>query len=117
DTLTVVGIPSEGSDHILVIAHGRFDKRLIAWTQKMLAEHGDRLSVVQERGYQFLAFDPPGEAPILYVGWPESGTIVASPIKSFVARAMAIGSGKAKASLHAPAGELLQTLDDSKVMT
>jgi hypothetical protein len=117
DTLTVAGTPSHGSEQVLVIAHGRFDKKLIAWTQKMLSEHGERLAVVEERGWHFLSFDPPGQAPLIYFGWPDSGTIVASPVKGFVARAMEVGSGKVQPSLQQPAADLLKELDDTKVVS
>jgi hypothetical protein len=118
DTLTVVGAPSQGSNQFLVIAHGRFDfNKLIGWTRKTLAEHSELLTTVEEGSSKFLAFTPPGRAEPVFVGWPDSETIVASPVKGFVARAIEVGSDKAQSSLNQPAADLLKILDDTNVVS
>jgi hypothetical protein len=117
-TLTVVGAPSQGSDQFLVIAHGRFDfNKLIGWTRKTLAEHGDLLTTVEEGNSKFLALTLPGQVRPIYIGWPDSETIVASPARGLIARAIEVGSGKAQSSLNQPAADLLKTLDDTNVVS
>jgi hypothetical protein len=118
DTLTVVGAPSQGSDQFLVIAHGRFDfNKLIGWTQKALAEHGELLTTVEEGSSKFLALTPPGQGQPIYIGWPDSETIVASPARGLIARAIEVGSGKSQSSLNQPAADLLRSLDDTNVVS
>lgn len=118
DSVTMAGAPSQGSDYFLLIAHGRFDfQKLAAWMQKTLSRHSERWSVVEEHGARLLAFDPPGQGSPIYIGWPDSQTMVASPAKSMVARTLEIGKGKAQASLNQPAADLLNEVDDSKVVS
>jgi hypothetical protein len=66
---------------------------------------------------KFLAFTPPGQAQPVYIGWPDGETIVASPVRDFIARAIEVGGGKAQASLNQPAADLSKALDDTKVVS
>jgi hypothetical protein len=118
DTLTVVGAPSQGTDQFLVIAHGRFDfTKVIGWTRKILTERPEVLATVEEGSAKFLAFTPPGQMRPVYIGWPDSQTIVASAVSGLVARAIEVGSGKAQSSLNQPAADLLKELDDTKAVS
>jgi hypothetical protein len=118
DSLTVAGVPSRGPDQFLLILHGRIDfTKLVARVQEALKDHSDVLSTIKEERCQFLAVTVPNRPEPLYVGWPDSSTIVASTSKSAMIQAFDIQAGKVKPALSQPMTDLLDQLDESQVLS
>jgi hypothetical protein len=117
-SLAVAGIGSEGSDRVLMIAHGRFNfAKLIARAEEVRREHGELLKVEQEKGYAYYVVTPPNSDRPIYVGWPDSETIIASPFKPFIVRAFEIQNDKATPSLNRTAADLLARIDNTAAIS
>lgn len=108
ETLAVAGVGSEGSDRVLVIAHGRFNfDKLIARAEKVRREQRELLKVEQENGCSYYVATPPGSDRPIYLGWPDSRTIVVSPFKPFIVHAFHVQKAEATPSLNRAASDLL----------
>jgi hypothetical protein len=117
DSVSIVAAGAQGSDQVLFIAHGRFDfAKFIARSQKLLKEHSDMLEVVKEERCQFFAFNSPGQGQTIYLGWPDSQTIIASPVADLIVHAFDVQSGKAKPSLNPQIAGLLDSVDETNVI-
>jgi hypothetical protein len=118
DSLTVAGLPSRGPDQFLLILHGRIDlTKLVARVQEALKEHSDVVSTIKEERCQFLAVTLPNRVEPLYIGWPDSATIIASSSKALMVQAFDIRAGKVKPELSQPMSDLLSQMDDSQVVS
>jgi hypothetical protein len=118
DSLTVAGAPSRGADQFLLILHGRIDfNKLIARVEEALKERSDVLSTIKEERCQFLAVTLPNRTEPLYIGWPDSATIVGSSSKQAIIQAFDIRSGKIKPELSKAMSDLLDQIDESQVVS
>jgi hypothetical protein len=118
DSLAFVGNGSEGSDRFLVIAHGRFDfGKLIARAEKVRKEHSEILKVVQEKSCSFYAVTPPDRDQAVYIGWPDSKTIIASPARALMVHAFDIQNGQANPSLNKSIADLLTKVDKTDAIS
>jgi hypothetical protein len=117
-SVTVAGVPSRGADQFLLIVHGRIDfSKLIARVQEALKEHSDVLSTIKEERCQFLAVTFPNRTEPLYIGWPDSATIVVSASKQAMIQAFDIQSGKVKPELSKGMTDLLDQADENQVVS
>jgi hypothetical protein len=118
DSLTAAGVPSRGADQFLLILHGRFDfNKLIARVQEALKDHSDILSTIKEERCQFLAVTLPNRVEPLYIGWPDSATIIASSSKPAMIQAFDIQSGKIKPTVSQAMSDLLDQVDENQVIS
>jgi hypothetical protein len=118
DSLTAAGAPGRGPDHFVLIVHGRIDfSKLIARVQEALKEHSDVLSTMKEERCQFLAVTLPNRTEPLYIGWPDSATIIASASKAAMIEAFDIQSGKVKATVSQAMSDLLDQVDENQIVS
>jgi hypothetical protein len=116
DQVTIAGVPGQGDDHFLLVAHGRFDTtELEARAKSAVTEESDNVSEVKEEDHTFYSISQPGADRVFYVAWPESGTIVASPSKDVILHAFAVQAGKSQSSLNQDMTNLLDKVDEKSI--